>query len=100
MSKKIRFVSKRKKLNIMGILGLVWIIMFVSYLATSIFLHSYNAELAKRVQDNEIKIAQLNESINATSLSVKELSTRERVMSIVTAKGLASNPDNVVSIHP
>lgn len=84
----------------MGILGLVWIIMFVSYLATSIFLHSYNAELAKRVQDNEIKIAQLNESINATSLSVKELSTRERVMSIVTAKGLASNPDNVVSIHP
>lgn len=100
MSKKIRFVSKRKKLNIMGILGLVWIVMFVSYLATSIFLHSYNAELAKRVQDNEIKIAQLNESINATSLSVKELSTRERVMSIVTAKGLASNPDNVVSIHP
>lgn len=100
MSKKIRFVSKRKKLNIMGILGLVWIIMFVSYLATSIFLHSYNAELAKRVQDNEIRIAQLNESINATSLSVKELSTRERVMSIVTAKGLASNPDNVVSIHP
>lgn len=100
MSKKIRFVSKRKKLNIMGILGLAWIIMFVSYLATSIFLHSYNAELAKRVQDNEIKIAQLNESINATSLSVKELSTRERVMSIVTAKGLASNPDNVVSIHP
>lgn len=84
----------------MGILGLVWIIMFVSYLATSIFLHSYNAELAKRVQDNEIRIAQLNESINATSLSVKELSTRERVMSIVTAKGLASNPDNVVSIHP
>lgn len=100
MSKKIRFVSKRKKLNIMGILGLVWIVMFVSYLATSIFLHSYNAELAKRVQDNEIRIAQLNESINATSLSVKELSTRERVMSIVTAKGLASNPDNVVSIHP
>lgn len=100
MSKTIRFVSKKKKLNIAGILGLVWIIMFISYLTTSIFLHSYNAELAEHVQKNEEKIAQLNESINATSLRVKELSTRERIMSIVTAKGLASNPDNVISIHP
>lgn len=99
MSKKIRLVSKKRKLNITGILLFVWLFVFLGYLATNVFLHAYNTELAADVQMNEEKIAQLNESINATSLSVKELSTRERILSIVTTQGLSSNPDNVVSVH-
>ncbi len=98
MKKKVRIVTKRKKFRPQGILITAWFLSFVGYLASNMFITSHNAAQASEIQKIENEKRVLNESINSLSLSVKELSTRERIMSIVSEKGLRSIPDNVVSI--
>lgn len=99
MKKKIKFVTKKRKFRLGSFFTLVWLLAFGAYIATSVFVHSYNSTILSEIQKNEEEIAKLNESINILSLNVKELSTRERIVSIVKNQGLKPNPDNVVSVN-
>lgn len=98
MSKEIRLVSRKKRLNIGGIIVLLWFVGLVCYIATSIFVSAHNVTIINNIKAQDNEIARLNESINILSLNVKELSTRERIVSIVKDQGLQSNPDNVISL--
>lgn len=99
MKKKIKLVTERKRINWLGMFFLLWCITLVGYLGTSIFLHSYNTKLTTNILENDQQIATLQESVNTLSLTVKELSTRERVVNMVSSQGLKSNADNVVSVQ-
>lgn len=97
--KTVKFVTKKKRVNIKGILLLVWLFSFFVYILSSVFIQSHNVATVSEIHKQEEEIKKLNESINILSLNVKELSTRERIVSIVKDQGLDSNPDNVVSIN-
>lgn len=99
MKKQVKLITEKKKINVFGIFFLLWCVVLIGYLGTSVFLHSYNTGLTTQILENDNKISALNESVNTLSLNVKELSTRERVVNMVSSQGLKSNADNVVSVQ-
>lgn len=99
MEKRVKLVTEKKKINWLGMFFLLWCMTLIGYLGTSIFLHSYNTNLTTKILENDQKISTLKESVNTLSLTVKELSIRERVVNMVSSQGLKSNADNVVSVQ-
>ena len=68
------------------------------YLASSIFLKSYNVSLATQQKQNQQLIVQTKAEVDALTIQVKQLSDYNRVMEMASVKGLTTQT-SVVSIY-
>ena len=68
------------------------------YLASSIFLKSYNVSLAVQQKQNQQLIVQTKAEVDALTIQVKQLSDYNRVMEMASVKGLTTQT-SVVSIY-
>ncbi|MGI6608100.1 MAG: hypothetical protein ACOX1F_03880 [Erysipelotrichaceae bacterium] len=88
----------KKRINIHNFITVLCILTVIPYLATSIWLHSFNVEMATQIAKNEERIEGLKAEIDAITIQVKELTDYNRVMDTVDSD-MNSNISIVVSIE-
>lgn len=95
-----KIVRKRKKRNIkLQVFSLFMLsLSSVLYLGTSLFVRSYNNSLSTQKQQLESQIAALEVENDAIKVTIQNLSTRDRVVSIANDAGLTMNQSNIVTI--
>ncbi len=95
-----KIVRKRKKRNIkLQVFSLFMLsLSCVLYLGTSLFVRSYNNSLSTQKQQLESQIAALEVENDAIKVTIQNLSTRDRVVSIANDAGLTMNQSNIVTI--
>ena len=85
----------------MGLLYFAMTIFLFSsfvYLASALFLRTYNNDLSARTQQINAEIASLEQQNYAARTEISELSSSDRVGEVATTNGLSRNLDNVVTI--
>ncbi|MCI5773874.1 MAG: hypothetical protein MR210_04860 [Erysipelotrichaceae bacterium] len=95
-----KIVRKRKKRSIkLQVFSLFMLsLSCIAYLLTSLFLRSYNNSLSTQKQQLESQIAALEVENDAIKVTIQNLSTRDRVVSIANDAGLTMNQSNIVTI--
>ena len=93
-------VKKRKKRSIKLQVFSIFMLSLscVCYLGTSLFVRSYNNSLSTQKQQLESQIAALEVENDAIKVTIQNLSTRDRVVSIANDAGLTMNQSNIVTI--
>ncbi len=71
----------------------------ISFLASSIFLRTYNVHLSVQIQDMQNRMVQLMQDNEVIARQIQELSSKERVMSIANQNGMINNQKNIVLIQ-
>lgn len=72
---------------------------FVTYLVSSLFLHSYNNALSMELQATKSSISTIENENSALKLQIQTLSTKDRVMDIADEAGLELNQANIISVY-
>ncbi len=95
-----KIVKKRKKRSIKLQVFSIFMLSLscVCYLGTSLFVRSYNNSLSTQKQQLESQIAALEVENDAIKVTIQNLSTRDRVVSIANDAGLTMNQSNIVTI--
>ena len=88
----------RRKIRYSGVIFMVFIASFVAFLASSIFLKSFNVSLDLARQNYRDEIIATRASNETLQYEVKELSNYDRIMNIVD-KDMVAN-DNAVFTVP
>lgn len=91
--------KKGRTYKIEKISAFFFICSFLLYLASSIFLHSYNNSLSIEIQSMKSIISTYETENKALSVEIQTLSTKDRVMDIATEAGLTLNSDNIITIY-
>jgi cell division protein FtsL len=94
--------TKKKKVRNAFLLVHVALIMFfistTSFLASSLFLRSYNNTLSTQAQDISRQISALQLQNDAISVEIARLASADRIDEIASNNGLTRNSANVISI--
>lgn len=95
-----KIVKKRKKRSIKLQVFSIFMLSLscVCYIGTSLFVRSYNNSLSTQKQQLESQIAALEVENDAIKVTIQNLSTRDRVVSIANDAGLTMNQSNIVTI--
>ena len=92
--------QKRKgKVNIFNLALVILFFCSAIYLASALFLRTYNNALTSEIQETQKEISLLemqNESIN---LEIARLASMDRVDEIASNNGLSRNTDNIIRIE-
>lgn len=88
----------RKKIKLLSFTAFLFIFSASLYLASSLFLRTYNNSLSAKKQSVERQIAEVETQNSAVEVEIQTLSTRERVDNIASENGLSLNQDNIVTI--
>ena len=84
----------RRRLKVTGLIFVTFMITFVAFLVSSIFLKSLNVTLDISRQDYEYQIASVRQSNELLQLEVRDLSNYDRVMGKLDSDMHAN--DNVI----
>lgn len=101
MAKIVKKISKRKKKK--NNVRFAFTLLFFSsaaFLATCLFLKSYNNQLSIDIQRIEREIAQLETENEAMSLVIAEKTNRVNIAEVAIANNLTYNSVNIVTIVP
>ncbi len=90
--------KKKKRLKLGTFTGVFFLASALLYLASTLFLRTYNNSLSSKKQEIEAKITELQVANDAVAVEVNTLNNRERVNSIATDKGLSLDQNNIITI--
>jgi len=95
-----KIVKRKKKRKIRLVSFSLSLFMFsaVCYLASALFLRSYNNSLSTQKQAIDSQIATLQTSNDAVKVEIQTLSTRDRVETIASDNGLSLNQNNIITV--
>ena len=74
------------------------LISAIAYVASALFLLSYNNNLSTKKQQIDAQIAQLQVQNDAVAVEVNTLNNRDRVNAIAGDDGLSMDQSNIVTI--
>ena len=97
MAKKVKR-NKRKTVKLQNFAVLLFGAAIVCYLASALFLRTYNNSLSTEVQAISAKITTLQVQNDAVAVEVNNLSSRDRVSTIAGDDGLQLDQTNIVTI--
>ncbi|MCR5230648.1 MAG: hypothetical protein K6D03_11035 [Solobacterium sp.] len=97
MAKKVKR-NKRKTVKLQNFAVLLFAAAIVCYLASALFLRTYNNSLSTEVQAISAKITTLQVQNDAVAVEVNNLSSRDRVSTIAGDDGLQLDQTNIVTI--
>lgn len=90
--------KKRKKIRLVQFTAFVFFASVMAFLASSLFLRTYNNSLSSKKQEIEMQIAQLQVDNDAVRVDISTLSARDRVNNIASENGLRMEQDNIITI--
>ena len=90
--------KKKKRFKLMTFSFVFLMFSATLYLASSLFLRTYNNALSSRKQEIESKIAVLEVENSAVKVEIQRLITKDRVDNIADENGLRLNQNNIVAI--
>lgn len=93
-----RIVKKARKIKILNLAFTTFVIMGISFIASSTLLRSYNVSLSATQSKCETRIRELTKEKETLQLEISELSSWNRVTAIVADQELSYNQSNVVTI--
>ncbi len=96
-----RIVKTKKKRRTFQLQNFTAMLLFVSvafYLASVLFLRSYNNRLSTEKQKIDSQIATLEIENKAVEVEIARLSSADRIDQIATVNGLTVNQDNIIMI--
>ena len=96
MAKKA--IRKRKKIRLVNFTVFLFVISSILFLASTLFLRTYNTQLSSQKQEYEAKISELRVANDAIAVEVNTLNNRERVNTIAADKGLSLDQNNIITI--
>ena len=95
-----KIVRKKKKKNV-KLINFTMIFFMASvliYLASALFLRTYNNSLSARKQVIEAQIADIQVQNDALRVAIQTLSTWDRVDNIADENGLRMDQDSIITI--
>ncbi len=95
-----KIVKRKKKKSLKTLTFSVTLFLFSAllYLASSLFLRSYNNELSSRKQQITSEIAVLETQNDAIEVEISRLASAERVDEIAANNGMTRNQDAIITI--
>lgn len=91
--------TNKRKLKLTGVIFVVFIVAFIGYLSSCIFLKSYNVSLSMSKANLEQEIADTKVSLLNLNLEIKELEDYDRVMGLLGDNGMSVNNSNIFTIE-
>ena len=91
-------VIKKRSYKFEKLATTMFVFSFIVYLASSLFLHSYNNALSMEIQSTKSTISALEGENSAIMIQIQTLSTKDRVMDIADEAGLELNQTNIISV--
>lgn len=98
MAKIVKRKKGRKTLNVLSFSVALFLFSTLLYLASSLFLRSYNNELSARKQQITSEIAVLETQNDAIEVEISQLVSAERVDEIAMNNGMSRNQDAIITI--
>lgn len=96
MKKVVR--KRKKKFGLSQFTTTFLFLSAIAYVASALFLRSYNNNLSTKKQQIDAQIAQLQVQNDAVAVEVNTLNNRDRVNSIASDDGLSMDQGNIVTI--
>ena len=90
--------KNKKGVKLVNFTAVFFIISCTLFLASSLFLRSYNNALSTQTQTVEAKITEIQLPNAAAKVEIQTLSTRERIDTIASDNGLKLHQDNIITI--
>lgn len=90
--------KRKKKLKLPFFTAALFFVSVMSYLASVLFLRTYNNSLSSQSQEIMAKINELQVQNDAVAVEVNTLNNRERVNSIAADNGLSLEQNNIITI--
>ena len=90
-----KVIKKRKTLRLTGIVFVMFMVSFVVFLGSSIFLRSYNVSMNYTMYQLENQIAQLKSDNETLKLEIRDLGNYDRIANIINAEHMTVNDSNV-----
>lgn len=90
--------TKRKSLKLLNFSLVLFLFSVTLYLASSLFLRSYNNSLSTKSQEILAEIKQIEIQNDAIKVEIANLESTERIEAIAANNGLTRNQDNVVMV--
>ena len=87
-----KVIRKRRTLKLTGVIFVMFMVSFVVFLGTSIFLRSYNVSMNYTKYQLEAQIAQMKSENEVLKFDVRELGNYDR---IANAENMTVNETNV-----
>ena len=97
MAKIVR-TKRRKKFKLMTFAFTFFVFSGLCFLASSLFLRTYNNSLSSRKQAIEAQIAAVEVENNAVKVEIQQLITQDRVDNIADENGLRLDQNSIVAI--
>lgn len=90
-----KVIRKRRTLKLTGVIFVMFMVSFVVFLGTSIFLRSYNVSMNYTKYQLEAQIAQMKSENEVLKFDVRELGNYDRIANIINAENMTVNETNV-----
>lgn len=98
MAKIVKRKKGKKSLKTLTFSVTLFLFSALLYLASSLFLRSYNNELSSRKQQITSEIAVLETQNDAIEVEISRLASAERVDEIAANNGMTRNQDAIITI--
>ncbi|MBE6122799.1 MAG: hypothetical protein IJ130_03185 [Solobacterium sp.] len=90
--------KSRKTVKLVNFTAVFFLFACTCFLASALFLRSYNNSLSTQKQAIDAKIAEIQLANAAAKVEIQTLSTRERIDTIASDNGLTLNQNNIITI--
>ena len=90
-----KVIRKRRTLKLTGVIFVMFMVSFVVFLGSSIFLRSYNVSMNYTKYQLEAQIAQMKSENEVLKFDVRELGNYDRIANIINAENMTVNETNV-----
>ncbi len=98
MAKIVKTKKSKRKLNLFGFATYLFCFAMICFLASSLFLKSYNNTLSTKKQSIDSQIAALEMQNNSVENEVRQLASADRVDEVAANSGLTYNQGNIISV--
>ncbi len=90
-----KVIRKRKTLRLTGVIFVMFMVSFVVFLGSSIFLKSYNVSMNYTKYQLESQIASLKSENETLKLEIRDLGNYDRIANIINSENMSVNETNV-----
>ncbi|MCF0110100.1 MAG: cell division protein FtsL [Erysipelotrichaceae bacterium] len=90
--------TRKRRMRFEGLSVTLFIVTGFMWMASCLFLRSYNNSLSLKTQQINSQIATLETENAAVTLEIQTLSTRDRVVGIANEGGLDMNQGNIITV--
>ncbi|PKM68727.1 MAG: hypothetical protein CVU94_05070 [Firmicutes bacterium HGW-Firmicutes-19] len=94
----VKKIKKIRRINYFNISLFVFLISISLYVASNLFLRSYQTTLSIKTQNTMAQISQLSAENQALEVEIAKLSNYDRIIAFANEAGLTLVQGNVISI--